>query len=369
MVRHGWITQDQFSSLFPTSRKTLLLGVADDENPPDTDCDWSLTISDEEMAPEPETVEAAPALSSAASAPPLVAGGNEARRWPRVGWASRGLLMCILLFASFFAGLQFFRANSAVLAVARQESKQAKADEPAKADDVPPAPPIVPIDDLAPLDNLPKSPGPSAPPPAPAKVARPKSKASLYDRVRQIVRDNKTEETDRLGIGDIAYQDVPEDGSIMVGMEVTYAPFFSHYIIKSVQPIYQRPDGTRYSGPVCGTPTGVSDRVTAKSGYAIGGAAIRAGMGIDGLQLTFMEIGPDGLNPSKSYLSKWLGINAGSSARTYVNDGRPIIGIVGMSAKNASSPAFCMGLVTTKPGALAAPERPLQTQQQFMQGR
>ena len=41
MVRRGWITQDQFSSLFPSpqQQETMLLGFADDESPPDADCD------------------------------------------------------------------------------------------------------------------------------------------------------------------------------------------------------------------------------------------------------------------------------------------------------------------------------------------
>ena len=136
MVRRGWITQDQLSSLFPdpqqrpTPQETMLVDFGDDESPPDADGDdWILTVSDdedkadvpadvewarpdrtdEEMLPEPETVEAVPMLSGAANTPqfegdvlvPPVAGGNEARRresdtdklsrqW--MGWASKGLL-------------------------------------------------------------------------------------------------------------------------------------------------------------------------------------------------------------------------------------------------------------------------------------
>jgi hypothetical protein len=282
-----------------------------------------------------------------------------------------------------FAGLPLFGTNSAVPPAVGQESKQVSAGDPAGAVDLPPVLPIAPIDIAKERTDLPKSTGPNAAPAAPVAVppaapaaanapvtaeaskqasdAKPKPKASLYDRVRQIVRDNKTEETQRLGLGDIAYQDVPDDGSIMVGMAVTYEPFFNHNIIKSVRPVYQRPNGERYDGSVCGTPTAVGERVEAKEGYAIGGAAIQAGMGIDGMQLTFMQIGPDGLNPQKSYLSKWLGLNASSSARMYVNDGRPIIGIAGMRSKSPTGPAFCMCLVTTKAGALADSDVKLQT--------
>ena len=49
MVRRGWITQNQFSSLFsdpqqrPTPQETMLVGLGDEESPPDADCDdWSL---------------------------------------------------------------------------------------------------------------------------------------------------------------------------------------------------------------------------------------------------------------------------------------------------------------------------------------
>jgi hypothetical protein len=136
-------------------------------------------------------------------------------------------------------------------------------------------------------------------------------------------------------------------------MEVTYAPFFSQNIIKSVRPIYQRPDGTRYDGPVCGNPTQNRERVVAREGYAIGAAAIKAGMGIDDIQLTFMAIGAGRLNTNKTYLSKWLGGYGGNGARTYLNDGRPIIGIAGMRSKNPNGPAFCLGLVTIPQAALA----------------
>jgi len=159
-----------------------------------------------------------------------------------------------------------------------------------------------------------------------------------------------------VGQGDVAYYEVPDNGSIMVGMEVTYAPFLNHQIIRSVRPIFQGPDGKRYDGPVCGNPTAISERVVAKEGYAIGSAAISAALAIDGMQLTFMEIGADGLNVDKTYLSKWLGAYGGSSARTYVNDGRPIVGIAGMRSKDAKRPIFCFCLVTTKAGALADAE-------------
>jgi hypothetical protein len=410
MVRRGWITQDQFASLFPgpqqqpTPRETMLFGFGDDETSLDAEGeDWSLTVSDEDdEADVPTAAASTPQLDWDVSVP-VAAGGDEARRResdtdkPRgqsMVWAIIGLLLGTLVFGCLFAVVQLFRANSTVPQVAQQEPGKAKAGDPAGAVALPNLPPIVSIDGVkqrydlvkdvlngtgqnappaapvaaeAPVPAKAPAPPPApvaAPPvaaeapipakaPAPAKDARPKTKGSLYARVRQVVLENKTEETLRLGLGDVAYQNVPEDGSILVGMEVTYAPFFNQNTIKSVRPIYQRADGTRYDGPVCGTPTKVGERVVAKNGYAIGGAAIRAGMGIGGMQLTFMEIGADGLNPDKTYLSKWLGAY-GADARMYLNDGRPIVGIAGMRSSNPNGPAFCMCFVTTKADALAA---------------
>jgi hypothetical protein len=63
MVRRGWITQDQFSSLFPgpqqpTPQETMVPGTGE-ESPTDADGeDWSLTISDhEDKADAPPEVE------------------------------------------------------------------------------------------------------------------------------------------------------------------------------------------------------------------------------------------------------------------------------------------------------------------------
>jgi hypothetical protein len=359
MLRRGWITQDQFSSMFPdpqqqpAPRETMVLGVADDDNPPDADCDWILPLTDEEDEAEPE------GEGEGEWALPDQPDEEKIQRPRSIGRTIKGLLLSVLFFGSFFAGLPFFWPSSTVPSAGRQESKEDNAGDPAVAADEPPAqvpgepPGKVEVPLRVKPDRGARAPG-KAEAPAPPNDPRPKSKASLYARVRQVVLENKTEETQRLGIGDFPYEDVPEDGSIMVGMEVTYAPFFSDQIIKSVRAIYQCWDGTRYDGPVCGNPTGVRERVVAREGYAIGAVAIKAGMGIDGMQLTFMEIGADGLNPNKTYLSRWLGGHGGSDAGTFVNDGRPIVGIAGMRARGPDGPAFCLCLVTTRPGALAA---------------
>ncbi len=412
MVRRGWITADQFSALFPgpepqhpTARETML-GSAHDANPPETDCDWSLNdwnltrIDDAPKAEVPPTKGARtrPGRADVATATepewveatdvPVAAGRSTARRqesdpdrvvkqW--LGRAITGLLMGIVFLGSVVAGLPMFVATAAVVPAAHPESRQASANEPARSVDVPPVPHDVPMSNAKEPVDPPPGIGQKAPPPAPVVVpppapvvvppvapkapawaasAKPRPKGSLYDRIRQIVQENRTVETDRVGVGDVAFQVVPDDGSILVGMEVTYGTFINHQIIKSVRPIFQRPDGKRNYGPVCGNPTSVGETVVAKAGYAIGAVTIKAGLPIDGIQLTYMEIGADGLNPNKSYLSKWLGTYGGVGSRTYLNDGRPIIGIAGMRNSQPQSPLLCLCLVTTPEGALADSEPP-----------
>ncbi len=149
MVRRGWITQDQFSSLFPgpqqrpTPRATMLPGFGDDEISRGADGDdFYLTVSDEDdradLQPEAEAV---PMLSGPAGSPqvewempvPPEAGGQEVprpegdsprRQW--VGWASVGLLMLTLVLGSLFAELPFFGARSTAPPAARQVSRGAQ---------------------------------------------------------------------------------------------------------------------------------------------------------------------------------------------------------------------------------------------------
>jgi hypothetical protein len=162
MLRRGWITQDQFSSLFPTPQPrptrqdTTLIGIGDDGTPPDAGSeDWGLTLNDEvdwvevppdgtgeESRPEPQTVEAAPGLGGAADTPdewelPIFPEADEdtaslgerdrgslLRR--RLGWACLGLLLGALVFGGTLAGMQFFRSDSAVPPVAHQEFREVK---------------------------------------------------------------------------------------------------------------------------------------------------------------------------------------------------------------------------------------------------
>jgi len=163
MLRRGWITQTQFSSLHGhqeqrKGRETLLVGCGEEDVPPDADCDnWNLPLTEEEdtaallpetelpqLGPtaeetldEPDPIEVLPSMAGAAAAQfewdnlATAAAGNEVRtresatdrclgQWMR--WASKGLLMWAFFLGSFLTGLQFFGADSKAQPVARKEA-------------------------------------------------------------------------------------------------------------------------------------------------------------------------------------------------------------------------------------------------------
>jgi hypothetical protein len=163
MLRRGWITQDQFSSLFPgvgeppRGRETLLVGCGDEDVPTDVDCDnWDLPMSDEDETPalaaevdlgSPPQTQPLPELASVGQVPVLArtastpfewdmlapAGGNDLRsesstdrrlrQW--LGWSGKGLLMWAVFLGTFFVGRQFFGARACAPPAAHHKSAEA----------------------------------------------------------------------------------------------------------------------------------------------------------------------------------------------------------------------------------------------------
>ena len=71
-------------------------------------------------------------------------------------------------------------------------------------------------------------------------------------------------------------------------------------------------------------------RVLARQGFAVGALKVKAGSGIDGLSVHFMEIGGEGLNTGNSYDSDWFGSPSAAKMGVKVSgNGYPVIGIHG----------------------------------------
>ena len=130
------------------------------------------------------------------------------------------------------------------------------------------------------------------------------------------------------GFNDPVYRDTAPDGGLLVGLELGLVPFAKSEQVKGVRPIYRTGD-KETTGPQFGTEFKTTTIVKAKEGYAIGAVTIRAGLRADGLSVTFMKIGKDGLDPKDSYESDWVGFVDPRKPRTLTGDGKAVIGITG----------------------------------------
>ncbi len=171
-----------------------------------------------------------------------------------------------------------------------------------------------------------------------AKTAGGTTRQALLQRIHTQVKDQHISRTREAGLipGRTEFSAVPEAGGLLVGFDITH----NGRSIQSLRPIFLTEKG-QVPGPVFGNPSQASIKLVAKKGYAVGGMRIKAGLWIDGLDITFMEIGPTGLNPAKNYTSDWIGGTGGNDAQLG-GDGAPVVGIFGHGSKTQPT---ALGLV------------------------
>jgi len=134
---------------------------------------------------------------------------------------------------------------------------------------------------------------------------------------------------------------------------VTYGKFGDSPTVTTFRPIFLTQKG-RITGTTHGNPGERLIRVEAKPGYAVGALTIKAGLGVDGMSVTFMEIDEDGLNPNRTYESEWLGGMGGDEKKRIAGTGAPVVGIYGATAEGTST-FNGLGVVTAEVKA-AQPE-------------
>jgi hypothetical protein len=167
---------------------------------------------------------------------------------------------------------------------------------------------------------------------------------ALLKRVGEAVRAGRVSTSQQMGTGAEAYDDVPKDGALLIGFEVTYGRYATNPTIKTVRPLFLTPNG-KSAGTTHGVPGDSLTRVEAKAGYAVGAVTIKAGLGVDGMSVTFMQIGEKGLNPNESYESEWLGGLGGADKTKLGGSGALVIGIFGKTAEAPESTFNGLGLV------------------------
>jgi hypothetical protein len=171
-----------------------------------------------------------------------------------------------------------------------------------------------------------------------------KVERALLERVGEAVREDRTTQTNKMGTGKDAYAEVPKEGALLIGFEVTYGKFGNNPTVTTFRPIFLTRTG-RVMGTTHGIPGEGLIRVQAKPGYAVGAVTIKAGLGVDGMSVTFMEIREGGLNPNRAYESEWLGGMGGGPKTKVVGTGAPVVGIFGATAEGTST-FNGLGLVT-----------------------
>ncbi len=166
-------------------------------------------------------------------------------------------------------------------------------------------------------------------------------KALLKSIAAQVKAGNLVKSPELGATNGTAVAAVPEVGGVLVGIEI----IGDTSGITGLRPIFQTDKKPTVPGPVFGNASRNAQvlKVMAKKGYAIGAIHGRAGLWIDGLEITFMEMTATGLNPQKSYKTDWVGGNGGSQEVDLGGNGLPIVGLFGR--QNLGSRITSLGVV------------------------
>jgi hypothetical protein len=167
----------------------------------------------------------------------------------------------------------------------------------------------------------------------------------LFDRVRAGIRDKKLDATNIVGGGmDKVVQEVPPDGALLIGFRYSVGDFFGQYIT-AIRPIFLTRQGERL-GTEYGRVQGVMQEIRAGNGYAVGAINVRSVFVVNGFSLTYMRIGPTGLDKNDVQRSDWAGGKAGTEY-TLGGSGAPVIGI--NSRKNNDGGFTGLGAILLQP--------------------
>jgi hypothetical protein len=139
------------------------------------------------------------------------------------------------------------------------------------------------------------------------------------------------------------FRDVGPEGSVLVGVRVTYIERFGGPKIRSVQPIF-RSGKNYYAGKIHGQFVPPFKTFVAKPGYAVGGLVTHTGLTVDGFGIVYMKVDGDALDPTDSYKSAWIGDKEGGGPGEVFSNGALVVGLQGKSKEEVNG----LGLTTLK---------------------
>jgi S1-C subfamily serine protease len=169
----------------------------------------------------------------------------------------------------------------------------------------------------------------------------------VYTFVQEAVRDRRLADVDIRGftLNKNTYRDVCEEGGVLIGFEFGLGKFGTNDVLKAWRPIFRTKDGEKtghWHGPAPEAPV----TVKAKPGYVVSALAVRSGLGIDALTLTFAKLGTNGLDLGDVYNSEMVGGNGGGPSSIGGN-GALFVGVTGHLGADGSPSSF--GLVAVLP--------------------
>lgn len=132
---------------------------------------------------------------------------------------------------------------------------------------------------------------------------------------------------------DTEFRDVAPEGGLLVGFDVGLHTFINYDTLCTARPLF-RVGEAEVPGQLHGSDTRRMVRVKAAPGYAVGAITVKAGLGVDGMSVTFMRVNGRQLDPKDSYRSAWLGGPNGGGPVVLGGDGTPVIGIRGRVDRN-----------------------------------
>jgi hypothetical protein len=152
----------------------------------------------------------------------------------------------------------------------------------------------------------------------------------LFARVQTAVKGKKFVSTQVIG-GDQSeiFNEVPENGAILVGFNLTLRQAGTGRRLSSIQPIFLSPEGVT-TGATYGREEDEAVTVQAREGYAVAAVTLRGRYQVEGIVVGFAKIARTGLSPKDVYTSELYGYGGGN-ARSLSGGGKVIVGVVGRS--------------------------------------
>ena len=195
---------------------------------------------------------------------------------------------------------------------------------------------------------------PSATIPSDGNYRQPALNSELAEYIRQSIAAGKATDVggDPRG-NDVQYREVPPNGGVLIGFDISYDLFINTPYITAIRPIYITTKG-KALGSILGTPGKNTIHIEAKTGYAVGRLFYRTGLYLNNISVTYMKLTPTGLDPKDRYESFCYG-GGGSGSGTLVggDNGDLIIGALG--SMRSGGPARCIGGVVIPPLPAAVP--------------